>query len=173
MIIFLFIWQSISDQFEIILEFLNLNFQPFPLEQNKQNKFLQRFKCLSFLKLNFSYIQKSLKRLTLQLLNFFLDYFILSILLTIKFFFKKALKKTLALALFYCCSRQIKTYLHRPIEIMYFLTTGYFKNVSHNFKIFLHFQQYTICKLSRAHNQGFFNLMFLFVLQFHMLTNYI
>ena len=33
----------------------------------------------------------------------------------------------------------MKTYLHRPIEILYFLPAEDFKNVSHNFEIFLHF----------------------------------
>ena len=30
------------------------------------------------------------------------------------------------------------------------LRVGNFKNVSHNFKIFLHFQQYVTCKLNHA-----------------------
>ena len=61
----------------------------------------------------------------------------------------------------------MKTHLHRPIKILYFLPAGGFKIVSHNFKIFLHFQQYTICKLSSAYNKGFSYMLFLFLLQFH------
>ena len=51
--------------------------------------------------------------------------------------------------------RLMKTYLHRPIEIFYFLPARDFKNISHNFKIFLCFQKYTTCKMSRANNIRF------------------
>ena len=39
--------------------------------------------------------------------------------------------------------RLMKTYLHRPVGIPYFLPAGDFKNVSHNSKILFYSQQYT------------------------------
>ena len=51
--------------------------------------------------------------------------------------------------------RLMKTYLHWPIEILYFLPAVDLKNGSHNFKICLHFQQYFTGKLSLAYNKGF------------------
>ena len=44
------------------------------------------------------------------------------------------------------------------------LTLRDFKTISHNFNIFLHFQQYTTSKLSRAYNKGYYYILFLFVL---------
>ena len=61
----------------------------------------------------------------------------------------------------------MKIHLHQPVKILYFLPAGGFKIVSHNFKIFLHFQQYTIRKLSSTYNKGFSYMLFLFLLQFH------
>ena len=60
--------------------------------------------------------------------------------------------------------RLIKTYLHRPMRILYFLLAWNFKNVSHNFKIFLHFPQYATFRLSLAYNKGFYYILFLFIL---------
>ena len=56
--------------------------------------------------------------------------------------------------------RLMKTYLHRPVKFLYFLPSRDFKNVSHNFKIFLHFQQYATWKLSCVYNKGFSYMLF-------------
>ena len=49
-----------------------------------------------------------------------------------------------------------------------FLHVGELKKVQYNFKIFQHFSQYVICKLSGAYNKEFCYILFLFVLQFHV-----
>ena len=63
-----------------------------------------------------------------------------------------------------------KTYLHKPIEIGPFLPAKNFKKNSHNFKIFLYFQQCTTYKMGRVNNKEFSYMLFLFALQFHVFT---
>ena len=58
--------------------------------------------------------------------------------------------------------RLMKTYSHKPIEILYFLLSGDFRRFSNNFKIGLHFQ--SPASLSRAYNKWFCYMLFLFML---------
>ena len=66
-------------------------------------------------------------------------------------------KKKLAVDLFHffqsrnTIGRFMKTFLHRPIEILLFLPAGDFRHFWHNLKIFLCFQKHTTCKLSHAY----------------------
>ena len=77
------------------------------------------------------------------------------------------------LALFYFPSQEMRLgYIDENLFIStnrdsVFLSPERFQNVSHNFKLFLYFQQYATCKMSRAYNKGFSYMLFLFVLSFH------